>query len=90
MAQKAYNRRSSLQIVIDAEEPLSQAQLAGKYITALREDIQEIVNACSDETIGILTARRMLTKSNIEAREAHIKAQVEARKKNEGLDGIFT
>jgi hypothetical protein len=63
-------RRSPLQIVVDAEDDLTQAHLAGKYITKLREDIQEIVNACSDDAIKIMTIRGLLTKGNIEQRSA--------------------
>lgn len=65
---KDASRRSPLQIVIDAEDALSQAHLAGRYITKLRDDIQEIVNACSDDTVEILTGRKMLTKQNLELR----------------------
>lgn len=65
---KDASRRSPLQIVIDAEDALSQAHLAGKYITKLREDIQELVNACSDEAIEVMVVRKLLTKQNLELR----------------------
>lgn len=72
---KDASRRSPLQIVIDAGPPpngsadaLTQAHLAGKYITKLREDIQELVNACSDEAIEVMVVRKLLTKQNLELR----------------------
>ncbi len=85
---KDTSRRSPLQIVIEAEDALTQAHLAGKYITKLREEIQELVNACSDETIEVLTGRRMLTKQNIELRnDAKDQAQAEKGTKD---DDIFS
>ncbi len=77
------NRRSPLQIVADAEDALQQAHLAGTYIDKLRDQIQELVNACSDEAIDVLTLRQKLTKSNIEQR----KAAKQGEKEN---DGLFT
>jgi len=75
------NRRSPLRIVLDAEDALTQAHLAGNYIRKLRETIQEIVNACSDEAIEVLTGRKMLTRQNVEDRNR-------AAKKGSN-DGIF-
>jgi hypothetical protein len=82
-------RRSPLQIVIDAEDALTQAHLAGKYITKLREEIQELVNACDDETIEVLTGRRMLTKQNIELR-AEAKRANKSETKETKDDDIFS
>jgi len=76
-------RRTPLQIVVDAEaDALQQAQLAGFYIDKLREQIQLIVNACSDEAVQLLTVGQKLTKSNIEQRNAAAKSE---EKKNDRL-----
>lgn len=86
---KDTTRRSPLQIVVDAEDPLSQAQLAGKYITKLRDDIQELVNSCDDEAVELLTSRRMLTKQNIELR-AKAKLEDESESKETKDDDLFS
>ena len=78
-------RRSPLQIVADAgDDSLKQAHLAGTYIDKLRDQIQELVNACTDDAIAVLTMRQKLTKANIEQRNAA------KRSKEKDNDGIFS
>jgi hypothetical protein len=75
-AERKRDRRTPVEIVRAAQEPLEQAAYAARYIRALREQIQELVNVCGDDAIEHLVRQGLLSKTNVEMRaEARAEGQ---------------